>query len=149
MRALLLALMIVVVGGCALVAPSGSGTGLSDARAVWQEGGSLAVVVTPQGGEPRAITSSHLEAGVNSARLYTLDGATDVEWNTFIYGAAAPGVASVKIDWPGATASPVTDGAWLVVLREKGFKPADLKWQFLDASGKEVESGTGVFPPEA
>lgn len=149
MRSLATALLVLVLAACAaargLTSPDAS---LAGARAEWKDG-SLAVVVTPGGEAPRAITSAHLDRGVNSARLYTLDGDTGVEWNTFVYGAAAPGVARVEIDRPGAVGGEVIDGAWLITLRDKGLAPDDLHWRFLDPSGTVLASGTGVFPPEA
>lgn len=43
----------------------------------------------------------------------------------------------------------VVDGAWVLVFEEKGLTTDDMEWQFLDAFGNVVDSGTGIFPPGA
>lgn len=120
-----------------------------DRAAVQVANGVVSVVIIEPGRPPGAITASRAAPGTNSGHLYSFDGNTGLEWNTFFYGTAASDVARVEIDRPGAVGGTVAAGTWLIVLRDKGVTPDDLHWRFLDASGVVVASGSGVFPPEA
>ena len=85
--------------------------------------------------------------GGSSAHLVSAGGETDDAWNTYFYGTAPPVVSRVVVDGYKPEGGQVADGAWVLVFREKDLVPSDLAWQFLDALGKVIDSGTGIFPP--
>ena len=95
------------------------------------------------------VANSHAaRARENSGHLLASGGATDSQWNSFFYGTAADGVASVRVSSAGTTGGRVVNGVWVVALKAKDLKPDDISWQFLDNAGGSVLSGTGIFPPE-
>jgi hypothetical protein len=96
------------------------------------------------------VVNSHAaRAGENSGHLLAYGGATDAQWNSFFYGTAASGVASVRVSSSGTAGGNVANGVWVVALEAKDLTPDGISWQFLDKAGGSVLSGTGVFPPEA
>ena len=85
----------------------------------------------------------------SSLNLVSLDGQTGDEWNTWVYGTAPETVSRVDLNGLDGEGGRVVDGAWVIVLRERGLTPADIEWAFLDAFGATVESGVGIFPPSS
>ena len=86
-------------------------------------------------------------SGASSLNLVSLDGETGDEWNTWVYGTAPETVSRVNLLELDGEGGRVVDGAWLIVLRDRGLTPADIQWEFLDALGAIVDSGAGIFPP--
>ena len=74
-------------------------------------------------------------------------GATGDKWNSIFYGTAPPTVSRVVLQGLDAEGGQVVEGAWALVLREKDLTPDQMRWQFVDAFGRVVDSGTGIFPP--
>lgn len=85
----------------------------------------------------------------SSLNLLSHDGDTADEWNTWVYGTAPETVSRVDLVGLDGEGGRVVDGAWVVVLRNRGLTPADIQWEFLDALGATVESGEGIFPPSS
>ena len=85
----------------------------------------------------------------SSLNLVSLDGETGDEWNTWVYGTAPERVSRVDLIGLAGEGGRVVDGAWVIVLRDRGLTPADIQWEFLDALGATVESGEGIFPPSS
>jgi hypothetical protein len=83
----------------------------------------------------------------SSLNLVSLDGETGDEWNTWVYGTAPETVSRVDLIGLDGEGGRVVDGAWVIVLRNRGLTPDDIHWEFLDALGATVESGVGIFPP--
>lgn len=84
-----------------------------------------------------------------SAQLFAMGGETGEEWNSFSYGTAPEHVNRVTVQGREGVGGQVVDGAWVIAFRAKDLTPDDIRWQFLDASGNVVDSGTGIFPPAA
>ena len=93
------------------------------------------------------IAASEAGDGPASAHLATFGGDTGDAWNTYFYGTAPGSVSRVTVDGFSAEGGQVVDGAWVLVMREKDVSPRGMRWQFLDAFGGVVDSGTGIFPP--
>lgn len=85
----------------------------------------------------------------SSLNLVSLDGETGDEWNTWVYGTAPETVSRVDLIGLDGEGGRVVDGAWVIVLRDRGVTPDDIHWAFLDALGATVESGVGIFPPSS
>lgn len=85
----------------------------------------------------------------SSLNLLSLDGETGDEWNTWVYGTAPETVSRVVLIGLDGEGGRVVEGAWVIVLRDRGLTPADIDWEFLDALGATVESGVGIFPPSS
>jgi hypothetical protein len=93
------------------------------------------------------LAASSTGLGNASARLLTAGGDTGTEWNTYLYGTAPSSVSRVVLEDYDARGGQVVAGAWVLVLRETDLTPDDMDWQFVDALGRIVDSGTGIFPP--
>ncbi|MDF2735818.1 MAG: hypothetical protein K0S97_2442 [Chloroflexota bacterium] len=91
------------------------------------------------------ITSSPAQGGMDTVYLLSYGGDTGGQWNTFVYGTAAPNVARVELDLPGGVGGQVVDGAWLVVLPDKDIVPEQLHWRFLAADGSPIREGEGLL----
>lgn len=103
-----------------------------------------------ESGEPGAastIASSPARAGTDTVNLMSYGGNTGEDWNTFVYGTAASGIARVELDLPGGVGGQVVDGAWLVALPDKEVAPDQLLWSFLAADGATVREGQGLLGP--
>jgi len=95
------------------------------------------------------LTTSPGAPGTDSLHLLSWGGATGEEWNTIVYGTAAPGTVRVVLDgYPDQRGGMVVDGAWVIALREQDLGPPDIRWTFIDADGT-TRTGTGIFPPDA
>ena len=92
------------------------------------------------------IANSDDGGGPSSANLFSLGGETGDEWNSYFYGRAPNGVSRVTVEGFAAEGGQVVEGAWIVVLRERDLIPDDMRWEFVDAFGGVIDSGTGVFP---
>jgi hypothetical protein len=126
--------------GTAAVAPSAGPDGRVAIVAVHQRDGEW--VATP-------ITASPGRAGSDSLHLFSYGGSTGEEWNTFVFGTAAPGTIRVEVaGFPDQRGGRVVGGAWIIALREKDLSPQDIRWRFIDDDGS-ARSGTGIFPPDA
>ena len=97
----------------------------------------------------REIAASDDGGGPSSAHLFSSGGETGEEWNSFFYGTAPPSVSRVTVDGFQAEGGQVVEGAWVVALREKDANPDQVRWEFLDAFGGVIDSGTGIFPPSS
>ena len=109
------------------------------------------VAIREQDGEWVAtpITASPGRAGTDSLRLVSYAGATGEDWNTFVFGTAAPGTDRIELaGFPGQRGGRVVDGAWIIALREQNVGPQDLEWRFVADDGS-VRTGVGIFPPDA
>lgn len=84
--------------------------------------------------------------GAISAHLMTMGGQTGEEWNSFLYGTAPVTASRVTVSGPMAAVGRVSDGAWILALRQKDVRPSLLSWSVTDANGFVVASGTGVTP---
>jgi hypothetical protein len=117
-----------------------------------EPGGHVSIVaVHPRDGRWTAsqLTSSPGAPGTDSLHLITWGGATGEDWNTLVFGTAAPGTARVELDgFPDQRGGTVVHGAWVIALRAKDLDPTDLNWRFVDADGS-VRTGKGIFPPDA
>jgi hypothetical protein len=82
-----------------------------------------------------------------SAHLISTAGETDAEWNSYFYGTASESVSRVSVEGLEGAGGQVVDGAWVLAFREKDLAPSELQWEFLDARGRIIDSGTGLFPP--
>ena len=95
------------------------------------------------------LTSSPSPRGSDSLHLFTYDGATGEEWNTFVFGTASPGTVRVELNgFPDQRGGMVVGGAWIISLRQKGLDPTDMEWRFVAEDGA-VRTGVGIFPPDA
>jgi hypothetical protein len=95
------------------------------------------------------ITTSPGQAGTDSLHLLTYGGATEEDWNTFVFGTAAPGTARVELSgFADHRGGIVVGGAWIIALREMDLSPQDMHWRFVNEDGSS-RSGTGIFPPDA
>ena len=150
----------VVIGGCAAfssrpslpVDPAGVVQIGPDAAAARINDGRVEVIVATPGvadeaGAVSTITSSNAPRGANSVFLLSYGGATSDEYNTFVYGTAAPGVSRVDLGWPSSAGGNVVDGAWLVALHEKDVAPDQIHWRFLGADGQPTSEGSGLLNP--
>lgn len=149
-----IAIAAVALGACAgatrLPVPDEAVVHLDDAAAAAVvEGGSVKVLVARPGtSSPSPITSGAASAGVASVRLMSYGGETGEVYNTFVYGMAPAGAASVSLSWPvDALGGHVWDGAWLIVLKDKDVLPEQLHWQFKAADGSVVAAGDGILNP--
>lgn len=88
-------------------------------------------------------------SATSSLNMMSLDGDTGDEWNTWVYGTAPQTVSRVELVGLGGDGGRVVDGAWVIVLRDRGLTPADIQWKFIDALGATVDSGKGIFPPSS
>jgi hypothetical protein len=88
-------------------------------------------------------------SAASSLNLVSLDGDTGDDWNTWVYGTAPESVSRVDLIGLDGEGGRVVDGAWVIVLRDRGLTPADVEWEFLDALGATVERGVGMFPPSS
>lgn len=86
---------------------------------------------------------------VSSLNLLSLDGDTGDEWNTWVFGTAPDGVSRVELAGYEGEGGRVVDGAWVIVLRDRGLTPDDITWRFVDSLGAVLDSGVGIFPPSA
>ena len=84
-----------------------------------------------------------------SAHLISTAGETDAEWNSYFFGTAPEFVSRVSVEGLEGAGGQVVGGAWVLAFREKDLVPTELRWQFLDARGRVVDSGTGLFPPSS
>lgn len=126
--------------GTAAVAPSVGTDGRIAIVAVRQQDGQW--IATP-------LSSSPGLAGTDSLHLLSWSGATGEDWNTIVFGTAAPGTVRVELEgFPDQRGGTVVHGAWVIALREKDLGPPDMKWRFIDHDGS-VRRGTGIFPPDA
>lgn len=95
------------------------------------------------------LTSSPGEPGTDTLHLVSWGGATGEDWNTIVYGTAAPGTVRVVLEgFPDQRGGTVVGGAWVIALRERDLGPPDISWRFIGADGS-VRTGTGIFPPDA
>ena len=95
------------------------------------------------------ITASSGRAGTDSLHLVSYAGATGEDWNTFVFGTAAPGTERVELaGFPDQRGGRIVDGAWVIALREQDVGPQDLEWRF-NAGDGSVRTGVGIFPPDA
>lgn len=99
--------------------------------------------------ETQEIASSRIPNQASSLRLMSMGGETGLDWNSFVYGTAPAAVSAVQLDGFDGEGGHVSDGVWVIALREKDISPNDLHWKFVDATGLTVESGDGTFPPDA
>jgi len=93
---------------------------------------------------PQVIASGG--GGAITAHLFTMGGQTGEEWNSFLYGTAPDSASRVTVGGFHAVGGRVTDGAWVLALRQKDARPALLSWSVTDANGAVVESGIGIRP---
>ena len=93
------------------------------------------------------IASADDGGGPSSANLFSLGGDTSDEWNSYFYGTAPNAVSRVTVEGLAAEGGQVVEGAWVVVLRERDLTPDEMRWKFVDAFGRVIDSGTGIFPP--
>jgi hypothetical protein len=117
------------------------------AVAAHRDGGGVRVVEyrRENGGWVRQVLAT---ASVGSAResvdLVSSGGDTRDEWNTWVFGVAAPPAARVEVADLDGVGGQVVDGAWVLVMHERDLTPGDLEWRFLDPSGAVVQSGSGL-----
>ena len=95
------------------------------------------------------IATSATGTGASSAHLLSSGGDTGTEWNSYFYGTAPPSVSRVVLEDFDAVGGQVVDGAWVLVLREEDLTPDDMRWTFVDAVKRVIESGTGILPPDS
>jgi hypothetical protein len=130
---------IVDVGSAAL-APAVNSDGKVSIVAIHQRDGEW--VASP-------LTSSTGPRDADSLHLFSYDGATGEEWNTFVFGTAAPGTVRVELNgFPDQRGGTVVGGAWIIALRQKGLEPGAIEWRFIADDGT-VRNGAGIFPPDA
>lgn len=84
--------------------------------------------------------------GETTAHLITMGGQTGEEWNSFLYGTAPVTASRVTVAGLHAAGGRVSDGAWVLALRQKDAHPTLLSWSVTDANGVVIGSGTGVTP---
>jgi hypothetical protein len=121
------------------------------APAVVSDGRVSIIAVHESDGEWLAtpITSSPGQAGTDSLHLFSYGGATGEEWNSFVFGTAAPRTLRVELTgFPDQLGGTVVGGAWIIALREKDLYPQEITWRFVNDDGSS-RSGTGIFPPDA
>lgn len=121
------------------------------AVAARDDGGRVRVIEFRMDDDERWVTQEIAAAddggGPSSAQLFSSGGETGEAWNSFFYGTAPPSVSRVTVDGLQAEGGQVVEGAWVVALREKDVAPDQVRWEFLDAFGGVIDSGTGIFPP--
>ncbi len=90
-------------------------------------------------------------AGSTSGSLALVTGGGEAvgEWNSFVFGTAREEVSRVLLTGFDGEGGQVVDGAWVIALRDQELTPNDLHWTFVDAFGAVLDSGTGIFPPDA
>ena len=126
---------------------------LADDRAVAArpDGGRVGVVELRVNDEDEWVVTdiaSSDHEGQASAHLMSAGGETEDEWNSYFYGIAPSSVSRVVVEGFHPEGGQVVNGAWVLVLREKDVVPDQMHWQFIDAFGRIVDSGTGIFPPD-
>jgi hypothetical protein len=84
-----------------------------------------------------------------SAHLFGFGGDSGEMWNTFFFGTAPSRTSRVTLDGFAYEGGQVSDGAWVIALKEQDVTPDQLRWTFRDATGGTIASGTGIFPPDA
>lgn len=94
----------------------------------------------------RELAGSEHFGRVPTFNLNTSSGNTGMEWNTVFFGTAPANVSRVVVDGFDAEGGQVVGRVWVVMLRDKGVQPQDLRWRFIDAAGKTVLRGTGITP---
>ena len=105
-------------------------------------------VAEPNGWSVQSIASSPVGDARESLNLISYGGDADEEWNTFVYGVAPAIVSRVRVVGYRAMGGQVSQGSWVIALREKDIAPADMRWEFVNADGALTDSGEGIFPPE-
>lgn len=87
---------------------------------------------------------SPAEQGGISVHLFTYGGESDAVWNSFVFGTAPPQGSRVELAGFDGTGGQVSNGAWVVALKEKDLLPPQLEWTLIDALGKPIASGSGT-----
>ena len=86
------------------------------------------------------IASGDFEPGTNSHQLSTGSG-LGLNWNTFLYGTAAPEVTEVRVSpLDGARGGKVVDGMWVIASPVECVEIGSLSVEFLDADGSVVDT---------
>ncbi len=149
--ALVVATALSGCGGAArLPVPDGAVVHLGDssAAAVMVDGTVEVMVAVPGAASPSVITGGAGDAGLVSVRLLSYGGETGEAYNTFVFGTAPTGAATVALSWPAdAIGGQVWGGAWLIALPDKDVTPEQLHWQFKAADGSVVAYGNGILTP--
>jgi hypothetical protein len=98
----------------------------------------------PDGNWTSGMLASGTGSGPPTVHLISAGGETATEWNTYVYGTAPVGASRVTLTGFETEGGQVVDGAWVLALRDKDVAPTDLEWQFLDALGRVIDSGSGI-----
>lgn len=81
-----------------------------------------------------------------TVHLFSMGGDTGRSFNSFVFGIAPPGAASVKLASVNGVGGDIRDGLYVIALREKSVVPDQLHWIFASSSGVTISSGTNVTP---
>jgi len=81
-----------------------------------------------------------------TAHLVSMGGDTGDEWNSYFYGTAPGSASRVVVEGFATAGGQVTDGAWVLAIRQKDLRPDQLTWSVLDATGAILHTGAGITP---
>lgn len=91
------------------------------------------------------ILASSDPGGEELVQLMSMGGETGEEWNSFVYGRAGPSVSRVELEGRTGAGGHVTDGTWVIALRDKDVTPDELAWRFVAPDGAVIRSGIGLL----
>jgi len=90
-------------------------------------------------------TSSEPDGDPPHVYLLSSGGETGAVYNSWVYGIAPPGAATFELAGAqDALGGQVVDGTFVVALKAKDVRPADLHWTFRAADGSVVMTGAGI-----
>ncbi len=81
-----------------------------------------------------------------TVHLLTAGGMTEAAYNSFVYGEAPAGAATVELAGFETLGGQVVDGLYVLAIRDKDMNPALLRWTFRTAADVVLAVGTGITP---
>lgn len=111
--------------------------------ALVRERDGLALVATDVDGGLDVLTRVADRPGETTVHLFAWGGQTGRTFNSFMFGNAPPGTASVDAGVPGGIPV-VSAGRYLVALTQKDLIPPQILWTFRAADGAVIASGVGI-----
>jgi hypothetical protein len=105
--------------------------------------GALALLIADESGGLSQITVVDDRAGDTTIHIATLGGQTGRQINSFVFGNAPAGASRVDVTNEGASTG-VSDGVFVLGLRERDLNPANLHWAFLAPDGTVILQGDGL-----
>jgi hypothetical protein len=136
--------------GCGLFEPSSPAPSFVAAFAgpeglvgLTRSNGAIALYIPNGAGGTTEITTTPDRPGDLTVHLAALGGSTQARLNSFVYGNAPAGAATVEVT-PETVVGQVQNGLFVVGLQQKDLNPLLLHWKFLRLDGTVVLSGSGI-----